>query len=123
MALGRQALGRRGEDLAAGHLEALGYKIVVRNHVNQLGELDLVALDNETVVVVEVKSRSRAGRPPAEAVGLRKRRKLVQVASLFLKLKRWQDRPVRFDVVEVVSPPGVAPALNHIPRAFEADDL
>ena len=115
----RHELGRRGEDLAAGHLESLGYKLAARNHVNQLGELDLVALDGETVVVVEVKSRGRAGRPPSEAVNMRKRRKLIQVASLFLKLKRWQDRPVRFDVVEVVAPPGAAPVINHIPRAFD----
>jgi len=119
----RHELGRRGEELAAGHLEALGYRLEARNHVNPLGELDLVALDGETVVVVEVKSRGRAGRPPAEAVNIRKRRKLVQVASMFLKLRRWQDRPVRFDVVEVVSPPGGAPAINHIRRAFEAGDL
>jgi len=112
-----------GEDLAAGHLEALGYKLAARNHVNRLGELDLVALDGETVVVVEVKSRARAGRPPSEAVTSRKRRKLVQVALLFLKLKRWQDRPVRFDVVEVVAPPGSTPVINHIPRAFQADDI
>jgi putative endonuclease len=116
----RHELGRRGEDLAAGHLEALGYKLAARNHVNRLGELDLVALDGETVVVVEVKSRGRAGRRPAEAVNARKQRKLIQVASLFLKLRRWQDRPVRFDVVEVVSPPGAPPAVNHIRRAFEA---
>jgi len=54
----RHELGRRGEDLAAGHLEALGYKLATRNHVNRLGELDLAALDGETVV--EVKSRGRA---------------------------------------------------------------
>ncbi|MCL2029035.1 MAG: YraN family protein [Deltaproteobacteria bacterium] len=118
----RHELGRRGEDLAAGHLESLGYKLVARNHVNRLGELDLVALDGETVVVVEVKSRGRAGRPPAEAVNARKRRKLVQAAAMFLKLRRWQDRPARFDVVEVVSPPGAAPVVNHIPRAFEAGE-
>jgi putative endonuclease len=58
----RHELGRRGEDLAAAHLEALGYKLTDRNHVNRLGELDLVALDGETVVVAEVKSRGRAGR-------------------------------------------------------------
>ena len=119
----RHELGRRGEELAAEHFKALGYRLEARNHVNRLGELDLVALDGEIVVVAEVKSRGRAGRRPAEAVNLRKRRKLVQVASLFLKLKRWQDRPVRFDVVEVVGPPGGAPVINHIQRAFEADDL
>ncbi|MDR3037919.1 MAG: YraN family protein [Candidatus Adiutrix sp.] len=116
----RHELGRRGEDLAAGHLRALGYRLVARNHSNQVGELDLVALDGETVVVVEVKSRSRAGRAPAEAVGYRKQLKLTQAAALFLKLNHWEDRPARFDVVEVVAPPGAAPVINHIRAAFEA---
>jgi putative endonuclease len=117
----RHELGRRGETLAAEHLEARGLRLVARNHSNRLGELDLVALDGETVVVVEVKSRGRAGRPPSEAVNLRKRRKLIQTAALFLKLRRWQDRPVRFDVVEVVIPPNAVPVVNHIPRAFEEE--
>ena len=119
----RHELGRRGEDLAADHLRALGYRLVARNHTNQVGELDLVALDGETVVVVEVKSRSKAGRAPAEAVNGRKRRKLTLAATLFLKLNHWENRPARFDVVEVVSPPGAAPVINHIRRAFEAEDF
>ncbi|UQZ89572.1 YraN family protein [Deltaproteobacteria bacterium Smac51] len=113
-------LGRKGEDLAASHLEGLGYKIVGRNVVNALGELDLVAVDGRTVVVVEVKTRARAGRRPSDAVDFRKRKKLTMVASLFLQSRKWSDRPARFDVVEVVSPPGGAPMVRHIINAFEA---
>jgi putative endonuclease len=116
----RHELGRRGEELAAGHLKSLGYLLVARNHVNAVGELDLVVMDGDTVVVVEVKSRRRPGRPPAEAVNFRKQRKLTMTAALFLKSRRWENRPTRFDVVEVVSPPGAAPLINHIPNAFEA---
>lgn len=117
----RHALGRRGEDLAAAHLQALGYQVVARNHANRFGELDLVALDGATVVLAEVKTRGRAGTAPAEAVDFRKRRKLSRAAALFLKLNGWEDRPARFDVVEVVAAPDAAPVVNHIRAAFEAE--
>ncbi|MDL2226286.1 YraN family protein [Deltaproteobacteria bacterium OttesenSCG-928-M10] len=116
----RHELGRRGEDLAADYLKSLGYRIVGRNLANRIGELDLVAEDGRTVVVVEVKTRSKSGRPPAEAVDGRKRRKLTLTATLFLQMKKWDARPARFDVVEVVCPPGGAPIINHIKDAFEA---
>ena len=116
----RHELGRRGEELAAGHLESLGYRIVERNLVNAVGELDLVALDGRTVVLVEVKTRSRSGRAPSDAVNWRKRRKLTMTAELFLQMRRWQERPARFDVVEVICPPGGAPLIHHIKNAFEA---
>jgi putative endonuclease len=113
-------LGRKGEALAAEYLEARGYRTLGRNITNKLGELDLVALDGKTVVIVEVKTRSRAGRRPADAVDLRKRRKLTQVATLFLRGPKWRDSPARFDVVEIISPPDGAPLINHIQNAFEA---
>lgn len=118
----RHELGRRGEDLAARHLESLGYRVVARNHHNAIGELDLVALDGPTVVIVEVKTRARTGRAPAEAVDYRKQRKLTMTATLFLKSQQWLDRPARFDVVEVICPPGAAPVVRHLKNAFEAVD-
>jgi putative endonuclease len=116
----RHELGRRGEDLAARHLEELGYRVVERNLLNAMGELDLVALDGATVVVVEVKTRRRSGRAPAEAVNFRKQRQLTKAASLFLKSRRWLERSARFDVVEVLCLPGAAPQIRHIKNAFEA---
>ncbi len=118
-----QELGRRGEELAARHLKEAGFRIVGRNVTNPLGELDIVALDGQTVVIVEVKTRANAagGRRPADAVDHKKRRKLTQVATLFLRDPRWRDRPARFDVVEVVvNPAGGAPMLRHIRNAFAA---
>ncbi|MDR1920545.1 MAG: YraN family protein [Candidatus Adiutrix sp.] len=115
----RRELGRRGEELAARHLRALGYLIVGLNIVNQLGELDIVAVDGATVVIVEVKTRGRPGLAPGLAVNSRKQRKLSQVAALFLKARRWENRPARFDVVEVVCPVSGAPLVNHIKNAFD----
>ncbi|MDR1044178.1 MAG: YraN family protein [Candidatus Adiutrix sp.] len=116
----RHELGRRGEDLAADYLQSLGYKIVGRNLVNSLGELDLAALDGATVVLVEVKTRRKTGRPPSEAVNYRKQRKLTLTGELFLQKRGWQNRPARFDVVEVICPPQGRPLIRHIKNAFEA---
>lgn len=120
MADKRHELGRRGEELAAKHLMEKGYRLVGRNLTNAIGELDLVALDGATVVVVEVKTRSRTGRAPAEAVNYRKQLKLTRTAALFLKSQNWLSRSMRFDVVEVVLPPGAAPYIHHIKSAFDA---
>jgi putative endonuclease len=95
-------------------------KILARRFRTRAGELDLVALDGEVVVFVEVKTRRRTdcGRP-SESVGLRKRARLRRTALAFLTRHAWHDRPCRFDVVEVVAPPGSPfPVLRHIPDAF-----
>ncbi len=66
----RHRLGRLGEDLAAAHLERLGYTVLARNHRTRHGELDIVATDGGTLVFVEVKTR-RAGPGAREALHAR----------------------------------------------------
>src|SRR4051794_13247196 len=68
----RHSFGRYGEDAAAEYLRRRGYEILARNVRTSFGELDLVALDGETVVFVEVKARRSAG--GLEAVDPRKQR-------------------------------------------------
>lgn len=97
--------GKRGEDRAASWLERRGQPIIARNFRTRAGEIDLVTLDGGTVVFVEVKLRTspRFG-PGREAIDVRKRGRLVNVARIFLASKGWLDRPVRFDVIEVHGP-------------------
>jgi putative endonuclease len=54
----RRALGLRGEDLAAAHFKALGFRLLARNQYRRFGELDLVVFDGHTLVFVEVKTTS-----------------------------------------------------------------
>ena len=116
-----KSLGRRGEDLAAKELERRGYRIVERRWRCRLGEIDLVAKDGDILVVVEVKARSRSDYGPAiDAVDARKRRKLVQLAEIYLKSRRLKKISVRFDVVGVTALPGMRPTLQVIRGAFEA---
>jgi len=98
----RRQLGDHGEDLAAAALKQQGYKILERNYVTPLGEIDLIARQGKTVVVVEVKTRksTRFG-SPQEAVSVTKQSRLRRLAEYYLKAKRLIGSPVRFDVVAV----------------------
>ncbi len=113
--------GREGEALAERHLRGLGCRILERRHRNRGGELDLVALDGDTIVFVEVKARTSdfAGHP-TEAVTHDKRRRLTAAALVYLKRRRWLGRRVRFDVVSIAwTDDGTPPKLEHFRAAFE----
>ena len=122
----RQALGLLGEQLAARHLERLGYDIVARRHRTRFGELDLVACDGETLVFVEVKAR-RAGSElgpelPAMAVGPRKRAKLRALAAAWLRERGYdvpRHRDLRFDIVGLrLDGAGRVTEYEHLRAAF-----
>jgi putative endonuclease len=115
-------LGAAGELAAARFLRRQGYHIVARRARDDLGELDLVAVDHGVVVFVEVKTRrtERTGHP-AEAVGPHKQRRLTRAALAYLRRHRLREYPVRFDVVAVWWPPDARrPLIEHFPHAFEA---
>jgi putative endonuclease len=95
-------LGRRGERAAEKHLRRNGYRIVARNFRAAGAEIDLVAMDGETLVFVEVKTRrSFAAGAPEEAVDERKQQRLRRAAEVFATRYRAEDTEMRFDVVAV----------------------
>ena len=116
---GRRETGRRGEDVAAAFVAALGWRVVVRNFRCRAGEIDVVALDGDTVVFVEVRARTGRGfGTPLESVDGRKQAQVGRVARHFLSARGWHERAARFDVVGVrldVDPPGV----EHVRGAFD----
>ena len=121
MADERKALGAAGEKVAERFLRRQRYTIVDRNYRTPAGEIDLVALDGQTVVFVEVKTRTgTAHGSPFDAVDGRKQRQIIRAARHFLAAKRLLDRPARFDVVGVWWE-GDAPRCELIRNAFDAD--
>ena len=112
-------LGQAGEDFAAKFLESKGYKIIEKNFRIRFAEIDIIAELNDEIIFVEVKTRSntRCGLP-AEAVDLRKQKKIIQAASVFLQDDKFFDRPCRFDVIEIYSS-GKNFEVRHIENAFE----
>ncbi len=123
---GRDALGPRGERVAARHLKRKGYKVLARNAVLKVGEADIVCLapDRRTIVIVEVKARRTSPdgeiRYPEDQVGRAKRGKLRQIAAALAKANGWLDRPLRIDVVAVEFPAKGAPVIRHIESAVGA---
>lgn len=120
-ALAPQPLGRRGEDRAARYLKKLGYMIVARSQRDNIGELDLVAVDGRTVVFIEVKTRTThdAGHP-ADAVDDAKQRRLTRLALSYMKRHDLLECRARFDVVAVTWPARGRPTIEHFKNAFEA---
>lgn len=115
------SLGVRGERAAAKFLKRLGYKIVARAQRTLLGELDLIAVDGRTVVLVEVKTReSHDAGHPLEAIDDHKQQRMTRAALGYLKRHGLLEYPARFDVVAVTWPAGdPRPTIEHIQNAFE----
>ncbi len=112
-------LGPAGEKVAARHLRRAGYRIVARNYTCPAGEIDVIALDGDTLVFVEVKTRCRADLADPEVnITAHKRRQLTHVARYYLAEKSAQERPSRFDVVAVVLPEKGRPIVEHFIDAF-----
>lgn len=102
------AVGRAAEDAACGHLQGLGYQVLLRNFRTRRGELDIVALEGGVLTLVEVRycaSDDFGG--AAASLTFRKRASIVRAAQALLlqrpELTQW---PARFDVVEVTGEAG-----------------
>lgn len=116
-------IGDRGEELAAGHLEEGGYRVLERNYHFERNEVDLVCLDPEKggeIVFVEVKTRSGLGYgAPEVSITEEKKQSLVEVGRAYLHERRLEGAPARFDVVTVLLG-GEEPEITHYENAFWA---
>jgi putative endonuclease len=113
------ALGRRGEDLAHRYLRNAGFRVVARNYRPNEGEaeVDIIARDGDTVVFVEVKSRTSADfGAPDRAIGGDKQKNIVRAARSYATRAGITWSQVRFDIISIVftNPP----SLVHQQDAF-----
>jgi putative endonuclease len=112
-----RALGDYGERLAARYLREQGLTILDRNWRCARGELDIVAMEGECLVVCEVKTRSsEAFGAPFEAVDWVKRGRLYQLARLWRGQAERENRgrDLRVDVISIVRPPDGPTRLQHL---------
>ena len=107
--------GRKGEERAAAALEAAGMKIIAKNVRSREGEIDIIALDGETIVFVEVKSWSVYDMEDLQyGLNLKKQRKIIKTAKYFLSENRkYNSMTIRFDVVFVNKT-----SVTHLASAF-----
>ena len=89
--------------LALQKLQSLGYSCIARNYRCVLGEIDIIAKDEETLVFVEIKTRKgRSMEYAKSAVTERKKRQLSKVALAYMKSNDCCEAKSRFDVVAIV---------------------
>ncbi len=107
-------MGRVGEKRAVEFLKKKGFKILKTNYKTVLGEIDIIAQDNEVIVFIEVKTRtSDVFGAPAEAVDKKKQEKYYKTATYYLQKEKKLDSECRFDVIEIENG-----QINHIFNAF-----
>ncbi|MEO8439805.1 MAG: YraN family protein [Spartobacteria bacterium] len=121
---GHLRLGARGEKLAARYLRRQGFKVLYRHfRGRQGGEIDLVCRDRDTLVFVEVKTRTREdyGRP-LEAIKSSQQRRISLGALAWLRLLGNPDVLFRFDVVEITMAEGGKPRIELVCNAFQLSE-
>jgi putative endonuclease len=118
----RRWFGRRSERAAAKYLRRQRFRVLGRNVDDRLGEIDLLALDGRTLVIVEVRSsEARSFDELSATVNHEKQRRLTDAALRFVHRRRLVDVGVRFDVVALRWPPGARePEVRHYRHAFQS---
>ena len=107
-------LGKWGEDTAAAYLEEKGYQIIERDWKSGHHDLDIVAKEDNTLVIVEVKTRrSRLFGDPEEAIDYKKRQSLQSAINHYVK-SHHTGHDVRFDIISIVGTIGSEPEIEHI---------
>jgi putative endonuclease len=112
------ALGELGENRAARYLRNKGYKIILRNFVCPMGEIDIIARDGKTLVFVEVKTRREDSPSPEDQVNSHKQHQITKAAKFYLSRYGSPQPAARFDVVAIVWPSNAEPEIRHLQNAF-----
>ena len=115
----RHEVGINGEEAACDYLQRLGYKIYCRNFRSYFGEIDIIAIDENEIVFVEVKTRTQKnfGRP-AEAVDINKKHHIYKTAEYFVLLNELENSFLRFDVIEIYMTRNNDMKISHIKNAI-----
>jgi putative endonuclease len=112
--------GKEGEIIAAAFLKKNGYRIIGKNFRCAIGEIDIIAQEKDELVFIEVKTRtSRELGFPEQAVGIKKQKKMSQLALWYLQKKNIKDTASRFDVLAIT----ILPSGNEIKLIKNAFDF
>lgn len=115
---GHNDLGRHGENLAKAWLENAGYEIFDENWCFGKSEVDLIAYKDDTIVFVEVKTRTgNSFGDPEEFVTVAKQKQLELAANEYIYLMDFKGE-IRFDIISVFFTKRSDYTINHIEDAF-----
>ncbi|MBI4947423.1 MAG: YraN family protein [Bacteroidetes bacterium] len=109
--------GTKGEDIAASYLEKQGYALLEKNWRFGHEEIDIIASNDSTLVIAEVKTRkSNHFGEPEEFVTRQKQKHLIKAANAYIE-KKDLDLEVRFDIISILLS-GSEQKIIHIEDAF-----
>jgi len=116
-------LGKRGEDLAVAYLKKNGYKILDTNWTFQKAEIDIIAQIENTLAIVEVKTRSSLDFGlPQDFVNSKKIQHLVKAVDAYVIEKNW-ELDIRFDIIAISVASGSSKSDNKDNSSFEIEHL
>lgn len=122
--LNSRELGSAGESAAAAYLKHKGYRVIDFNFRTRYGEIDIICIDDKSLVFVEVKSTGgETAANLGERVHARKQKKLYLAALEYIQK---HDRPsgdIRFDVLLLSTAPHGEWKIDHIVNAFSIDEF
>ncbi len=115
----RKSKGKAAEDKAASFLKSLGYEVLERNFRTKFGEIDIIAKDGNTLIFVEVRSKSYSSfGTPEETISKSKAKKIIRTAQFYIQIKNPSFEDVRFDIISILHN-----NISHIKNAFDMDFL
>ena len=101
--MNKRQIGSIGEDMAVEFLKSRGVKILERNYQNRFGEIDIIGMEDNTLLFIEVKYRKNESFGyPLEAVGFAKREKIRKMARFFLNENHYYHYNIRFDCIGII---------------------
>lgn len=108
--------GDRGEQIAADYITKNGFNVLERNYRYKRAEIDIIALKDDQLIFVEVKSRNGTFFGyPEEAVDERKAEMIMMAANHYIFENAW-DKEIRFDIISVSMTPNLK--IHHFEDAF-----
>jgi len=111
-------LGKKGEDIAVRFLQSNNYSIIMRNFFSSFGEIDIISYKKDTLIFVEVKTRTSNFTNALNSVSFAKQQKMKATAEQFLnKHPEYENYATRFDVISVIFKDNVY-SLKHLEDAF-----
>ena len=117
----RKALGEAGENLSCIYLEQNGFKLLERNWRCRSGEADIIAREEDTLVFIEVKTRSHSKCGlPEDSITARKRARYEDIAINYLMERQFPSSKVRFDVISIILFSEQKAFLRHHRDAFSS---
>lgn len=112
----KRQVGDFGEEITAEYLENNGYRIIDRNYAKPFGEIDIIAIKDDLIAFVEVKTRkSDSFAYAAEAVDFYKQQRIRRASQAYLMEKNMSDFLMTFDIAEVYLD---TRKINYIENAF-----